>query len=135
MGKSLANGMASSQLFDLFNPVDIARFTELFTHCLRTIATNHVNARRFQQRRGAQHMIQQGPSGKAMQHLRQGRTHAGAFAGCEYDNFERHKQNITAITARWGDTRCAKTKFSECFAEPGPPTPQGWHRALQLHVR
>ena len=64
--------MAGTQLLNLRHPVDPARLTDMLTHNLGTVTTNHMNPLRTETGNRFQNMVKQRPAGEIVHHLRQG---------------------------------------------------------------
>lgn len=81
--------MAGTQLFVLQDEVQVVG-GQSFAHLVRTMADHHVDALWIQLPGAVDNMSKHRVAGDRMKNLRQRRTHAGALAGRENNDFERH---------------------------------------------
>ncbi|MNO05134.1 hypothetical protein D3C81_2263980 [compost metagenome] len=81
--------MACTQLFVLQDEIQIVGGQAL-TNKLRAVPDNHVNTLWLKLAGAVDNMAEHGIAGHRVQHLGQGRTHAGALAGGENNDIERH---------------------------------------------
>ena len=85
----LHHGMAGAQLLRLQNPLDgLVRQRRL--HLRAAVPVDHVDIRRVERARGADHMLQQRLPRQGLQHFRQVGVHPLALARCEYDDGKLH---------------------------------------------
>ncbi|MNG14667.1 hypothetical protein D3C84_984400 [compost metagenome] len=81
--------MAGAQLFVLEDEVQIVSGQAL-AHHIRTMADHHVNALWIKLSGAVDNMAKHRIAGNRVQDFRQGRTHAGALASSEDNDFKRH---------------------------------------------
>jgi hypothetical protein len=86
----LHDGMARAELLGLQCPLEIGLIGERRTHSLSAVAMDNVDVGRSKRARSPNHVVQQRPTGKGLQHFWQRRVHALALPRGENDDGNRH---------------------------------------------
>ena len=85
----LGHRMAGTQLFGLDDEIQVVG-PQALAYLLGAMADHHLDALRLQAAGGVDDVAEHGLVSHRVQHLGQGRTHAGALAGGENDDIEGH---------------------------------------------